>query len=56
MPRDITAAPENGSILPTACSEPSSNRNKAACAPPGNSTPTPRLMIKKSYWQAAVHT
>ena len=35
MPRDITAAPENGSMLPTACTMPSSRRNSAACVAAG---------------------
>ena len=56
MPRDSTAAPENGSMLPIACSEPSSSRNNAACSPLASSTPTPRPGISRSYAQAVVHT
>ena len=56
MPRDITAAPENGSTLPTACSDPSSRRNSATWVPSGISTPTPRHGINLPYSHAVVHT
>src|SRR5690606_2956104 len=46
IPRDITAARPKGSILPTAYSVPSGSRNRAAWAPPGSSTATPRPGIR----------
>jgi hypothetical protein len=55
MPRDITAARPNGSMLPTATSFPSGNRNNAACSPPGNSTATPRPGNSRFSGHARVH-